>query len=52
MAANAVTGLKGLSYFLEKPIEYSGPYYTTIPQQSTPVIPLQSTPLINSVVQV
>jgi hypothetical protein len=32
--------------------EYSGPYYTTIPQQSTPVIPLQSTPLINSVVQV
>jgi len=24
---------------------YSAPYYTTIPLQSTPVIPLQNTPL-------
>lgn len=27
-------------------IEYSAPYYTTVPLQSAPVIPLQSTPLL------
>ena len=31
---------------------YSAPYYTTIPPQSTPVIPLQSTPLLSEALAV
>lgn len=35
--------LDGMTSYM---LEYSAPYYTTVPLQSAPVIPLQSTPLL------